>query len=189
VPSVMDQDTESGSRLFRNLNSRFKDVVNFAAVDKNGYFFASGKPFDRNNPPSVKGLDFFKELAAGSEKFIMTPHTGPISSVNVTGIVIPHYTPSGEFNGLIGTSIKYETLENLWTELFRSSKFQFIVTDREQTNYSRKLLMELGYPMQNPTMQKRFLPGMNEFYLSTMNSVNRTSRSLFVLLFRSPIFL
>ncbi len=128
---VLEKQTDSCSAFFQRLNRRFPQVVNFAAVDKEGRFFASGRSFDRSNPPVVAHLPFFRELAAGKSHFIMDPHIGPISGNRVTGMVIPLMN-AGAFDGIIGVSIQMKDLEIRWRELFSREPNPILVVDRNQ---------------------------------------------------------
>ncbi len=60
VPCIVEKDSGSCDPLLAELNSEFPDVVNFAATDAEGFFFASGMPYDHAKPPSIEKLPFFK---------------------------------------------------------------------------------------------------------------------------------
>lgn len=127
---ILQRDGVACSALFARLNALFPLVENFAATDKNGRFFASGQPFNRDNPPTLQDFPFFQALRAGASSYVMSPHTGPISGERVTGIVIPLKTASGEFDGLFGASLKLREIENLWEGLLDQTDINILIFDR-----------------------------------------------------------
>jgi len=129
---IEKKSTSACNTLLLRLNKRFPNIENFIAVDKQGLFFASGKPFNRNSPPSVATRPFFKELAAGKSLHIMDPHIGPISGAKMTGAVVPIYSDSGQFNGIIGASTKLAELEVFWQEIYQQQHISALILDREQ---------------------------------------------------------
>ena len=111
---IIEKDGDACSRMFARLNAAYEVVENFAAADSSGRFFASGQPYDRENPPSISALPLFTALNSGAASYVMNPHIGPISGEFVTGIVIPLHTDAGAFDGLIGVSLKLREIEALW---------------------------------------------------------------------------
>ena len=139
VDGISAQETESTSRIFRRLLKKHPEVVNFAAVKGDGYFFASGKPMPPGKNPNIKDLDFFKRMAAGEPVVIMQPHMGPISQVFVTGIAVRLETPAGAFDGEMGVSILFGALERRWAALFQDSGMGLIVHDGKGEIYFTSL--------------------------------------------------
>ena len=129
---VVKRDGAACSRFFARLNGLYPMVENFAAIDRDGRFFASGQPFDRNNPPNVRDLPFFRALESGASSYVMNPHTGPISGARVTGIVIPLLDGAGKFDGLIGVSLKMEEIETLWEGMLNQPNAIYLIIDRNQ---------------------------------------------------------
>ena len=129
---VIQRDGPSCSRLFARLNGLFPMVENFAAVDRNGRFFASGQAYDSDNPPNVRHSPFFQAIEAGESCYIMNPHIGPISQERVTGIVVPLLTAEGKFDGLIGVSLKLQEIERLWEGLLDELNSNILIFDRNQ---------------------------------------------------------
>ncbi|MCP3932449.1 MAG: hypothetical protein GY705_25540, partial [Bacteroidetes bacterium] len=76
LSTVRLKDTVALNAFFNRLNRRFTEFENIAAVDENGFFFASGRPFDLNNPPNVSKLPFFQDARRGDAVIIMEPHIG-----------------------------------------------------------------------------------------------------------------
>ncbi len=134
---IRERDTKNCAPLLLRLNKRFPNIENFAATDRQGNFFASGKPFNIEKPPSVANHPFFKALADGASIYIMDPHTGPVSGVRVTGIVIPLRTADGQFDGLIGTSTKLKELEALWQDIFLQEQVSVLILDRNNSIISQ----------------------------------------------------
>ena len=132
APVVKDRDIAKCDLFLGTLNSRFKNIVNFAAVDREGFFFCSGMPIDQSNPPNIKHFEFFKRLAAGEAHVIMRPHMGPLSGELVTGVVIPLKTEAGLFDGLFGASIKFSALTDRWKKLLEGTDFSLIVFDKQE---------------------------------------------------------
>lgn len=131
---VKEKDTDACSAFFQRLIGAFPNVVNFAGADKHGRFFASGMHYDRANPPSVVHLDLYKELVGGRPWFVMNPHVGPISGVEVTGMVIPLLDANGNYDGHIGVSIRVSEINELWERMFASEgQKSILVIDRNHT--------------------------------------------------------
>lgn len=130
LPAIVDQNAERASDIFRHLNEIYPQIANAAAVDKHGRFFASGRPFDHNNPPSIADLPFFQKIRDGSQLMVMEPHLGPITKTKVTGIALPIHDHEGHFNGLLGGSIQFEELVDLVEVLERELRTQLLVLDR-----------------------------------------------------------
>jgi len=127
---VKEQDAGETTALFQELEKAFPEIVNFAAVDASGSFFASGMPIDRNKPPTIKDLYFFKNLAAGQRFSVMEPHIGPISAQQVTGIVVALTNTQNQFNGLVGATFPIEVFFTRWLEVLREQpQFSVLVTD------------------------------------------------------------
>jgi PAS domain S-box-containing protein len=127
---VKEQQPEETTALFEELKKAFPEIVNFAAVDARGRFFASGLPINRNNPPTINELYFFKNLAAGQRFTVMEPHIGPISTQRVTGIVVALTSTHNQFNGLVGATFPLEIFLSRWQEkLNKEPSFSIMVTD------------------------------------------------------------
>ena len=92
----------------RLLNERYREIVNFATVKKDGYFFASGRPMTNDPIPNIKDLGFFQRIRSGGKLVIMQPHIGPVSRELVTGVVVPLENEKGQFNLLLGVSIRFQ---------------------------------------------------------------------------------
>jgi len=129
---VKKRDGSACSTLFARLNRLFPIAENFAAADRYGRFFASGQPFDRSNPPSLEKFPFFQALRDGASSYVMSSHTGPISGQRVTGIAIPLRTASGEFDGLIGASLKLNEIEALWKGFMDQTDTSILILDRDR---------------------------------------------------------
>lgn len=132
LPCIRGQSGEQCDGVMRRLDSMFPAVVNFAALDAEGYFFASGRPFNRQAPPSIRGLDFFNEVRKGTGPYIMNPHTGPISREKVTGVIIPLTGHRGRTEGFVGVSVRFAELEDLWKKTVETSGHQIVIADRRQ---------------------------------------------------------
>lgn len=130
METVRAHDPESVTGMLIRMNSQFPELVNFAAVDRSGKFFASGRAFDPERTPSISHLDFFKKLSRGDGVAVMNPHMGPISNVRVTGVVVPIVDNQGRFDGLIGSSIRFSALTDLWEKTLASAAgFDFAAVD------------------------------------------------------------
>ncbi len=116
--TVRKRDQVACNQLFKEMNNLSPSVINYAAANKNGSFFGSGKAIEQGLP-KAKELFFFKELAQGKREYIMNPHKGPITGEMVTGIALSIYSPSGEFDGVIGVSTKFEELKRMWGNLLK----------------------------------------------------------------------
>ena len=127
---VREQEQEETTALFQELTKAFPEIVNFAAVESSGSFFASGMPIDRSDPPTITDLYFFKNLAAGQRFAVMEPHIGPISSQKVTGIVVALTNAQNQFNGLVGATFPVDVFLARWQEVLREQpSFSAMVTD------------------------------------------------------------
>jgi PAS domain S-box-containing protein len=127
---VREQEPEETTALFQELTKAFPEIVNFAAVDASGSFFASGMRIDRNAPPTIADLYFFKNLAAGQRFAVMEPHIGPISAQKVTGIVVALTSAQNQFNGLVGATFPVDVFLARWHEVLRKQPtFSAMVTD------------------------------------------------------------
>jgi len=135
---TQSKDTASLNAYFNRLNKRFKEFENIAAVDENGFFFASGQPFDLNDPPNVSKLLFFQNAKRGDAVFIMEPHVGPISHQNVTGVVIRLEDVNKQFKGLIGASIRLYHLTNKWAKFAEDKNLKlFCFRENNEILFSR----------------------------------------------------
>jgi PAS domain S-box-containing protein len=135
VDHIARQETDASNEVLQYLRRKYPEVVNFAAVKKDGYFFASGMPLSKNNIPNIKHLEFFQRIRSGEKRVTMQPHTGPISKDLVTGIVVPLEDELGLFNGLIGVSIKFQYLVDQWERLFSISTVMMAVYDEKGTAF------------------------------------------------------
>ena len=162
APCVIERDAEACSQFFEKLNQLFPTVENFAATDRNGRFFASGQPFNRENPPNINRLAAFQALASGASRYIMNPHIGPISGEHVTGIVIPLRTETGAFDGAIGASLKMAEIKQIWNGTLEQVKAGVFIFDRDQnliaeSQRAEKLLAQSKITLERLTsaLQKR----------------------------------
>ncbi|MBI9091570.1 MAG: PAS domain S-box protein [Desulfobacterium sp.] len=127
---VRAHEHESVTGMLTRMNDQFPELVNIAAVDRAGKFFASARAFDPERAPSISHLDFFKKLSRGDERAVMNPHVGPISKVKVTGVVVPIVDNQGRFDGLIGSSIRFSALTDLWEKkLATPAGVDFVAVD------------------------------------------------------------
>lgn len=131
-PVVQEKNTDKANALFRALNHKLPEVVNVAALDRNGFFFASGAPFDRDHPPSLKSAPFFSAIEKGAKNIIMDPHLGPLSKKVVTGMLLPIPAEDGSFGGVIGVSIQFDFLLGIWREILSGAPQPVILLDRRQ---------------------------------------------------------
>ncbi|MCF6246035.1 MAG: PAS domain S-box protein [Desulfobacula sp.] len=129
IDHITRQEKIPSNKILQRLNNKYPEIVNFAAVKQDGYFFASGKPMPEGDLPNIKHLGFFQQIFSGQKRVIMQPHPGPISKQIVTGIVVPLEDGKGKINGLIGVSIKFSALINRWENIFRDSNIMLIVHD------------------------------------------------------------
>jgi len=129
-PCIKEKKGARCDEVLKTLNGRFPGVVNFAALDREGVFFASGLPFDRANPPSIWKLEFFGDLQRGADVYIMNPHMGPISDVKVSGIIIKLFGLSGNPDGFAGVSIRFSELESLWRKSAETFNHSIMIADR-----------------------------------------------------------
>ena len=130
LDAIDRQERDASQKILHRLNEKHSEIVNFAAVDKNGYFFASGMPMATEPPPNIKEREFFRRIESGEKKVVMQPHMGPISKEFVTGIAVPLEDAEGQFNGLIGVSIKFEKLVGHWEKLVSNSGSMLVVQDK-----------------------------------------------------------
>ncbi|MDO8608195.1 MAG: ATP-binding protein [Phaeospirillum sp.] len=111
---IRSRDPRNCVDLFQRLNDRFPGVVNFAATDRNGQFFASGQPLPASGPLDASGRPFFSELAGGLGMYVMDPHRGPLTGEPVVGFTVPLRDAQGAFDGVIGISTRFAELRTLW---------------------------------------------------------------------------
>ncbi|MGE5504198.1 MAG: cache domain-containing protein, partial [Actinomycetota bacterium] len=121
--------------LFTRVNRANPGVVNFAAIDSDGRFFASGRPFPPSGPPDAHDYPFFAELAAGrGELYVMDPHEGPVTGEPVTGLVVAMRDADGRFDGVIGASVRFSELVSAWREVRAPDEhIGLVVLDRHLT--------------------------------------------------------
>ncbi|CAA7626797.1 putative Histidine kinase [Candidatus Terasakiella magnetica] len=120
--------------LFFRLNGRFPHILNFAAIGRDGRFFASGQPFPASGPPDTSNLPFFTTLAKGDRGlYVMDPHRGPVSGELVTGLSIPLRNMFGAFDGLVGVSLKFQELEGIWNRVKPGSDVGIVIFDRHRS--------------------------------------------------------
>jgi PAS domain S-box-containing protein len=135
---VRRRDGPECSALFARLQRHFPHAANIAAVEADGRFFASAKPFGPAGPPNVGELPFFRALAAGAPRYVMDLHTGPITGEEVIGIVVPLRPPPegdaaeapGAFGGLIGATIRLAELSAAWAAVRVPEGLAVAVADR-----------------------------------------------------------
>jgi PAS domain S-box-containing protein len=128
VDAFANQAPEPSGTILKRLKDKHSEIVNFAAVKSNGYFFASSMPMS-TPPPNIKHLEFFQRIQTGDKHVIMNPHKGPISKELVTGLAVPLENPSSRMNGLIGVSIKYKALTDHWNNFLSKSGIMMAVYD------------------------------------------------------------
>ncbi|MEW6488281.1 MAG: ATP-binding protein [Thermodesulfobacteriota bacterium] len=156
------------SALFARLQRLLPHAVNIAAVEADGRFFASGRPFGAAGPPDVGELPFFRALAAGAPRYVMDPHTGPVSAEEVIGLVVPlRPPPAGDgsevpagFGGLIGTSIRLSELSAAWSAVSVPPGLSVAVADRR----GRILYASRGSPLVAGTALSQ-VPGLESLAL------------------------
>lgn len=119
TPCVRTRSAADCADLFAGLNRRFPQVTNFAAIDRDGRFFASGRAFGPKGAPDGRSLPFFKALAAGRESLLMDPHPGPVSGQLVTGLAQRLEDDRRRFDGLVGVSFGFDYLASYWRETIR----------------------------------------------------------------------
>lgn len=129
VDPIRQQESIPANIILQRLNAKYSEIVNFAAVKQDGFFFASGKPMPENKVPNIKHLEFFQRILAGEKYVIMQPHHGPISKVLVSGIVVPLENEENKMNGLIGVSVEYQSLINRWNRLVSEPETILVVHD------------------------------------------------------------
>lgn len=127
---VRDRDQKACDTFLARLNASFPQVANFAAADRNGRFFASGRPFGKQDPPQIADEPFFKQLSAGAPRYVMDPHVGPITGETVTGLVVPLRNERGEFDGIIGISMRLSDLTRVWGESLAPPGYGLAIIDR-----------------------------------------------------------
>ncbi|NDY74390.1 hypothetical protein DO021_19155 [Desulfobacter hydrogenophilus] len=129
VDAIRQQDSIQSNTLLQRLNTKYSEIVNFAAVKKDGFFFASGKPMGEDKIPNIKYFEFFQRIITGDEQVIMSPHMGPISKEIVSGVVVPLENEEEQINGLLGVSIKYQSLTKRWNDIITDSEIVMVVHD------------------------------------------------------------
>jgi PAS domain S-box-containing protein len=140
LPEVRNRDTAAMDRLFATMLAGNGEIENFAMTDERGLFLASGRPYDAASLPSVKDTEFFKRIAGGEDIAIMEPHQGPITRRPVTGVVVRLADGAGRFRGLLGSSIRLETLVAIWKELAVSQQVEFKI------QWKDLVLVDTGLP-------------------------------------------
>jgi len=130
VDVIILQEPEASSMMLHRLNNRYTEIVNFAAINKDGAFFASGKPISKGKSQNVNHLEFVQRISSGEEYVIMQPHPGPISKVMVTGIAVPLKNHHGQPNGILGVSINYQAIVKRWENLFSDTEIMMAVSDK-----------------------------------------------------------
>jgi len=127
VEFIARQEAEPSSRILFRLSHKYPEIINFAAVNKNGDFFASGNPMPEGKVPNVKHLEFVQRIFSGEQNVIMQPHLGPLSEEMVTGIAVPLENRDGKINGVLGVSIKYQVLIDRWENLLSDKNIMMAV--------------------------------------------------------------
>lgn len=131
TPCLQQRSEALCAPLFAGLNQRFPQVINFAAIDRSGRFFASGKPFGAKGAPDGRKLSFFKDLESGRPRALMDPHLGPVSQKMVTGFAVPLNDAENRFDGLIGVSLDFAHLETLWRDLTQEAVADVLILDEK----------------------------------------------------------
>jgi len=116
IEAVRMKDTTKLNKLFKKLTQRFNAFENLAAADENGFFFASGRPFNLSMPPNVSNLPFFQKAKKGDQFVVMDLHIGPISHEKVTGVIVRLENDTQDFDGVLGASIKISELIDRWVK-------------------------------------------------------------------------
>jgi len=124
---------ESCSAYLARLKQQYPQVVNIAAIDANGRFFASSRPFGPEGPPDASALPLFKTLSAGASRYVMDPHVGPITGEMVTGLLIPLRDSQDRFSGVVGLSIELADLSQMWAAIPAHHDFSIVVVDRHRS--------------------------------------------------------
>ncbi|MDM8547672.1 PAS domain S-box protein [Candidatus Venteria ishoeyi] len=192
TPFITQQKTEVCNQVFGRLNADSPNVVNYAAVDKNGAFFCSGMPL--NQPGLVANLDFFRELSQGKPEYIMEPHKGPLSGLLVTGVSISLLNSASKFDGIIGVSLRFQELQNLWEKLSKEQAHTVVIIGRDQTILftSKDFAHTIGKPLQtlapNQKLAEHHSPEtislLSRNYLYQMSSIEKSEWK--VIVFSSP---
>lgn len=128
LDAFVNQEPEPSATILKRLKEKHSEIVNFAAVKKNGTFFASSMPM-KSPPPNIRDLEFFQRIQRGEKHVIMNPHDGPISNERVTGFVVPVNNSQGQSNGIIGVSITFQALTDHWDHLLAGSGILMAVYD------------------------------------------------------------
>ncbi len=79
VDAIRLQKPEASSKILHRLNNKYAEIVNFAAVKKDGFFIAFDKPMSKGKISNVKHLEFVQRIFSGEKHVIMQPQPGPIS--------------------------------------------------------------------------------------------------------------
>ena len=147
-PCFKERNVDLCNRLLQDLNRNLPDIENFAATDRDGRFFASGRPFDRDNPPAAGHLPFYQQLKDGAGVAVMEAHTGPISGQPVTGLAIPLLNQSGSFDGALGVSVLLAEIEQIWGKLLNDRQVRLFIFDNTRrllaSSESAKSLLQRG---------------------------------------------
>lgn len=157
LDAFVNQDPEPSGTILKRLKDKHSEIVNFAAVRSDGFFFASSMPM-KSPPPNIRQLEFFQRIQRGEKHVIMNPHQGPISKERVTGFVVPLENHKGQPNGIIGVSITTKALTGHWDHLLAESGIMMTVYDSKgQTIYASK-----GLESDVPGLFAGTLPGKPE---------------------------
>lgn len=163
------QQSQAANDLSVMLLRNNPDMINVAATDREGIFFASAIPVSKPGD-SIKKLDFFQRVAGGAERVVMNPHHGPLSKDLVTGLVVPLRDTQGRFNGLLGASIRLSSLTDQWQAVLDVKAGEDIVAWDEQMviQYASPSLKQyIGEP----------LAALNELYAAISAGSSRTGKT------------
>lgn len=163
------QQSQAANDLSVMLLRNNPDMINVAATDREGIFFASAIPVSKPGD-SIKKLDFFQRVAGGAERVVMNPHNGPLSKDLVTGLVVPLRDTQGRFNGLLGASIRLSSLTDQWQAVLDVKAGEDIVAWDEQMviQYASPSLKQyIGEP----------LAALNELYAAISAGSSRTGKT------------
>jgi len=176
IDYINRQEEVLSSRIFQRLNEKYPDAVNFAALKKDGSFFASGKPLPKDKILNFKHFEFFKRIFSGEKMVIMQPHPGPISKELVTGLIVPLKTENGQINGTIGTSIKFQALIQHWNSIIQDQKILLVVHNGKGDNHF--VSPGLKKIIDNDFLKSVVSGSEKKIKLGEMTYVSNTSRHL-----------
>ena len=139
-------------------------------------------------------MEFFLQLAQGKSEYIMEPHKGPISGMQVTGVSISLLNSSSEFDGIIGVSVRFQELKDLWERVIKEQAQTIVIVGREQTilfaseDFAHAIGKSLRKLDPNHQLSERHSPEIvsmiSHNYLYQMSSIEKSEWKIIV--FSSP---